>query len=153
MTELTTPGQLVRSLLDQRGWTQTVLATVTGLEQSTISRVAQDKRAIDAHLALLLAEAFDVEAEALLDAQKHYDLAKAREETHPDPRRTLRAQLYSRLPVGDMIKRGWIRADSLKDAARVEKELTRYFGVERPDDIEVLPHAAKKTDVGPDVSA
>lgn len=146
------PGQLIRTLLADRGWTQELLSTVTGIEQSAISRVAQDKRAIDAHLALLLSEAFEIPAEDFLDAQKAFDLARARAERVPDPARAIRAQLYARLPVGEMISRGWINAKSPKDAVEVEAALARFFGVASTEQIEVLPHAAKKTNVGADVS-
>jgi HTH-type transcriptional regulator/antitoxin HigA len=44
-----------------------------------------------------------------------------------------------------MIKRGWIAAESVRDTRKVESELIRFFGVNRLDDIEILPHAAKKT--------
>ena len=46
-----------------------------------------------------------------------------------------------------MIKRGWIDADNVRDTKKVETALVRFFGVNRPEDIEILPHAAKKTAV------
>jgi HTH-type transcriptional regulator/antitoxin HigA len=46
-----------------------------------------------------------------------------------------------------MNKRGWINVDDLRDAAAVQRTLMRFFGVNRVEDIEILPHAAKKTQV------
>ena len=46
-----------------------------------------------------------------------------------------------------MIKRGWIDAKSVKDIENVERSLLRFFDANRLEDIETLPHAAKKTDV------
>jgi HTH-type transcriptional regulator/antitoxin HigA len=46
-----------------------------------------------------------------------------------------------------MIKRGWIDAKSVKDIDSVESSLLRFFKANRLDEIETLPHAAKKTDV------
>jgi HTH-type transcriptional regulator/antitoxin HigA len=46
-----------------------------------------------------------------------------------------------------MIKRGWLAAESIRDTKVVETELMRFFGVNRTEDIEILPHAAKKTAV------
>jgi HTH-type transcriptional regulator/antitoxin HigA len=51
-----------------------------------------------------------------------------------------------------MIKRGWIFAESVKDTAAVEKELMRFFGANRLEDIEFLPHSAKKTVVSSDAT-
>jgi HTH-type transcriptional regulator/antitoxin HigA len=45
-----------------------------------------------------------------------------------------------------MIKRGWINAKDVRDP-RIEEELVRFFGTNRVEDIEILPHSAKKTEV------
>ena len=140
-----TPGQLISALLAERGWTQRVLAIVLDVNQPSINRLVSDKRPVNADMALMLEELFGVPAERFLELQKTYDLAKARIVARPDPGRTTRAQLFGDLPVAEMIKRGWIDASDIRDVPRIEAELTKFFGVNRPDDIEILPHAAKKT--------
>jgi HTH-type transcriptional regulator/antitoxin HigA len=144
--EFRTPGQLISALLEQRGWSKRVFAVVLDVDESSAGRIISDKRAIDAELALTLEELFGVPAERFLDLQKSYDLAKARLSARADPERATRAHLYGGLPVSDMIKRGWITADDVRDP-RVQSGLMRFFGVDRVEDIEVLPHAAKKTQV------
>jgi HTH-type transcriptional regulator/antitoxin HigA len=139
------PGQLVTALLRERGWTKRVLAIVLGVDETGINRLAADKRPIDAEMALTLEEVFGVPAERFLELQKSYDLAKARIVARPDPARATRAYLYGDLPVAEMIKRGWITAESVRDTQKIEQELMRFFGANRLDDIEILPHAAKKT--------
>lgn len=57
-----TPGQYIQSLLDERSWSNRVLAIVTGWDESTIHRIVSDKRAMDGELALVLEEVFDVPA-------------------------------------------------------------------------------------------
>lgn len=108
--------------------------------------MVNDKRAIDAAMALQLAEVFGVPAEAFLDLQRALDLAVARFKTTPDPGRAMRAALFGDLPVADMIKRGWLDA-SMSEPKSVETELMRFFGVSTVNDIPVLAHAAKKTAV------
>lgn len=142
-----TPGQLISALLSERGWTQRVLAIVLGMDETGINKLVADKRSVDATLALALEEVFHVPAERFLELQRNYDLAKARIITRPDPGRATRALLYGDLPVAEMIKRGWIDAESVRDTSKVEAELARFFGANRVDDIEILPHAAKKTAV------
>lgn len=141
-----TPGQLITALLAERGWTQRVLAIVLDMDETGINKMVADKRSVDADLAIALEEVFRVPAERFLALQQNYDLAKARITAMADPSRATRARLYGDLPVAEMIKRGWISAEGVKDPA-VKAELVRFFGVNRIDDIEILPHAAKKTHV------
>lgn len=141
------PGQLITALLSERGWTKRVLAIVLGMDETGVNRIAADKRPVDAAMALTLEEIFGVSAERFLDLQKSYDLAKARIVARPDPDRATRAYLYGDLPVAEMIKRGWIVAESVRETKKIEIELMRFFGVNRLEDIEILPHAAKKTAV------
>jgi HTH-type transcriptional regulator/antitoxin HigA len=141
-----TPGQFISALMEQRGWTQVTLAVVLGLDKSGVARLVADKRPIDAELALTLEELFEVPAEQFLSIQHRYDLALARVTRRPDPGRSLRAHLYGKLPISEMIKRGWINAQDIRDPA-VSTELMRFFGVNRIEDIEVIPHSAKKTEV------
>jgi HTH-type transcriptional regulator/antitoxin HigA len=131
---------------DVDGWSQRLLAIVLGMDETGVNRIVANKRPIDAPLALTLEEVFRVPAERFLDLQKSYDLALARIEVKPDPERATRARLYGDLPVSEMIKRGWIKAKDVRDPL-VRSELMRFFQANRIEDIEILPHAAKKTSV------
>lgn len=142
-----TPGQLLKALLDARGWSQRVLAIVLNADETAINRLVSDKRQLDANMALSLGEVFGVPAEHFLELQKSYDLAKARIEARPDPGRSMRAQLFGSLPIAEMIKRGWLAADDVRSVSQVEAALVKFFGVDSIDEIEILPHAAKKTHV------
>ena len=148
-----TPGQYIKSLLHERGWTQRVLAIVLGVHEARLNMVIAGKRPLDAQLALTLSEVFDVSPDALLSLQKSYELAKARIVAIPDPSRFVRAQLYGNLPVVEMIKRGWLEAEDIRVTAQVESSLVKFFGVESVDEIEILPHAVKKTKISVNVTA
>lgn len=141
-----TPGQLIEDLLNQRGWTQRVLSIVLDIDLSTINKVVTGKRQVDAGLALGLSELFEIPAEHFLNLQKSYELAQARLIARPDPGISNRAHLFGHLPVSDMIKRGWIHAE-LRNVPEVESSLTKFFSAEDPSQIEILPHAPKKTNV------
>ena len=142
-----TPGQLVKKLLAERGWTQKVLAIILAVDEANLAKIISAKRPVDAEMSLLLGEAFDVEPERFLDLQKSYELAMARIVSQPDPQRATRASLFGDLPVSEMIKRGWLKANDVRDVPKVETALTNFFEASSIDDIEVLPHAAKKTTV------
>jgi HTH-type transcriptional regulator/antitoxin HigA len=142
---LVPPGRFIEEQLEARGWTQVVLATVLGVSRQVVSQIVSGRRNIDAELAIALGEALGVPAERFLQLQQDYDLAHARLIVRPNPSRAMRAHLLGNLPIKEMLKRGWIHAKDVSDLEQVEVELARFFGVRSPAEIEVLPHAAKKT--------
>jgi HTH-type transcriptional regulator/antitoxin HigA len=147
-TDFKTPGQLIQALLDSRGWTQRVLAIVLDIDESGLNKIVSGKRPIDADLALSLSQVFDIPAERFLQLQKDYDLAMARLVAQPDPGLSTRASLFGDLPISDMIKRGWlVGVEDVRHVRAVENALCKFFGVSSVEEIEILPHAAKKTHV------
>lgn len=150
--EFKTPGQLIEALLTQRGWTQRLLAAVLDMSESTLNKLISGKQAVTAEFALLLEEVFKEPADRFLSLQKDYDLARARLVVRPDPGRATRAEIFRGLPVAEMIKRGWLTVDDPKNIPAIEAELARFFGAETVQDIEFLPHAAKKTAVSADTT-
>ena len=145
INDFKTPGQYLKALLDAREWSQRVLAIILEIDESLLTKIINNNRNIDAKTALLLGEVFEVDTEDFLSLQKKYDLEKAKIESRPDAGRAKRARIFGDLPISNMIKRGWIRADNVRDVPQVERALTYFFGVDSIDSIEILPHAAKKT--------
>ena len=146
------PGAYLEGLLAQRGWTQRVLAAVMGIDESGISKIIANKRPITADLALTLEGALSIPAERFLGIQKDYELANARRAAKPDPAAIQRAQLIGALPIPEMIKRGWLDVPDMRDGAKLEAELIKFFCASSVSEIEVLPHAAKKTNVSNDTT-
>jgi HTH-type transcriptional regulator/antitoxin HigA len=147
-----TPGQLIQSLLEARQWSQRTLSIVLGISETLVSKIIGGSQSLTAEIALGLSEIFNVPAEQFLHLQKQYELAQAKLLARPDPKRANRAVLFGALPVTDMIKRGWLDADDVKNVPAVEAALTKFFGAATPDEIEILPHAAKKTNVSTDIT-
>jgi HTH-type transcriptional regulator/antitoxin HigA len=139
--EYQTAGQLLSAVLRERGWTKRVLAAVVGLDQTTVGRILNDKKTLDAPTAIAFSEVFGIPAERLLTVQQEYELAKARLTTQPDPDRARRAKLLSDLPIAEMISRGWIAPVDVRDIAAVEAELNAFFGHDMS-----FAHSARKTD-------
>jgi HTH-type transcriptional regulator/antitoxin HigA len=148
MTTARTPGQLIAELLSERGWSNRVLSMVLGVSEPIVSKMVGDKRPVDAAMALALEEVFGVAAERFVALQSQYDLAKARLEVRPDPKRAMRATIYGHLPVAEMIKRGWIEIEDARDPDAVESALCRFFKVNRIEDASAFSFAAKKANVG-----
>ncbi|MCL5405125.1 MAG: XRE family transcriptional regulator, partial [Deltaproteobacteria bacterium] len=147
-----TPGQLIESLLANREWSQRVLAIILGADETGINKLIAGKRPVTAEMALLLEEIFNHPADDFLELQKRYDLAKAHIEARPDPQRSARVHLFGGLPITEMIKRGWLDASDIRDVKKVEAALVKFFGATSLDEIEILPHAAQKTNTFTPVS-
>ncbi|MEX1254270.1 MAG: helix-turn-helix domain-containing protein [Dehalococcoidia bacterium] len=147
-----TPGQLIAAALEEKGWTQRVLAIVLDVHETSINKLIAGKRPITAPLAVELEELFGIPAEDFLELQKVSDVAQARFASRPDPGRSTRAHLFGGLPVSEMIQRGWLNASDIRDVPSVEAALTDFFGEASLEAIEILPHAPKKTNVSPEVT-
>lgn len=143
--EYKTPGQLIAALLNERGWTQSLLGSILGKDATTVSKLISDKLSVSAELALLLEETFSVPAERFLDIQKSFDLAKARYSTTRNPKRASRAKLLSDLPISEMNGRGWLKLQNTKSIDEIEKAVSEFFGINGGEDVEVMSYAAKKT--------
>lgn len=152
MSDFKTPGQLIENLLNERGWSQRTLAQIIGKGDAAVNKIILGKQSLDAPTALLLEEVFEVPAERFLELQRSFDLAIARASARPDPKRATRAHIFGGLPIGEMSKRGWLGALNLKDVDQVEGALAKFFDASSSDDIEFLPHAARKTMVNTDTT-
>jgi len=150
--EFITPAQMIEAQLRGRGWTQRTLAMVMGLSEKTVSSMMNGRTKIGNALALQLQQALGLDADGLLKLQASFELKKAQLAFRPDPALTTRAKVFGELPVSDMIARGWLKGiDDIWDS-RLNDALCRFFGVQSIEEIEVLPHAAKKTDVTGDAT-
>ncbi|MCX6107896.1 MAG: helix-turn-helix transcriptional regulator [Proteobacteria bacterium] len=61
-----TPGQVVKELRIKKGWTQAVLAQITGMAVSNISNIESGRSRLGEERAILLAEALGVRPEFIL---------------------------------------------------------------------------------------
>ncbi|MDB5953992.1 HigA family addiction module antitoxin [Ramlibacter sp.] len=147
-TQCRTPGQLIDALLQERGWTNRVLAAVLEVEETGISKVIAAKKTVTPELAISLEEVFGIPADRFLELQRSLDLAKARIITIPNPARAMRAQLFAELPVAELIQRQWIDVEDMRDLEAVDSALIRFFDGQNPTQIAGTPHAAKKTSAG-----
>lgn len=152
-THYRTPGQLIEALLTKRGWNNRVLAAVLEVEETGISKLISSKKAVTPEVAISLEEVFGVPAERFLELQRNLDLAKARIVTIPNPARAERAQVFTELPIAELIKRRWIRVDNIRDLDAVDKALCDFFEGQSPSQIASTPHAAKKTSAGEQASS
>jgi HTH-type transcriptional regulator/antitoxin HigA len=138
--EVFPPGEFLREELGERGWSQQELADIMGRPPRLISELISGKRAITPETAKGLAEAFGTSAEYWLSLEGQYQLSKIKTEDKSIARK---AALYSRFPVREMIRRGWVQASENLDV--LEHRFCEFFGIREISAEPELLHYAKKT--------
>jgi len=142
-SDIPAPGYFIREELEARRWTQRDLAYVLGVKEQRLNKLLSGKYSVGAEMAAKLGAAFDVAPEFFLNLQNAYDLSRAPE---PDPSVARKAALQSRLPVREMIRRGWLIADAAPDL--LEAQMVKFFELSSVGDLLNLrepAHAAKRT--------
>ena len=137
INDFKTPGQLIEALLNEKGWTNRVLAIVLDSEETGISKLITDKKSVTPEIAISLEEVFGVAAEYFLTLQRDYDLAKARLVARPNPKEPQVGTIICRASGCRMIKRRWIDAEDIRDIPSVEKSIAKFFGADAVEDIEI----------------
>lgn len=138
--EVFPPGEFVREELEARGWTQTDLAEILGRSPRLVSEIIAGKRAITPETAKALADAFETSAQVWLNLESAYQLSRIRNQGGDIGRR---ARLFSKAPINDMTKRGWLERSPNVDV--LEKRLLDFFGIESLDDPANFWAAARKS--------
>jgi HTH-type transcriptional regulator / antitoxin HigA len=134
------PGKILRQMLEDRGWTQDQLSTITRYGKQAISLIVNCKNGVSADMAKALAAAFGNTPEEWLKWDSQFRLANADADVSDIERR---AYLHSLVPLRDMQRRGWI--SSTDKLERLEAELKNFFGVESLDGEIAFSVAAHRT--------
>ena len=74
----THPGLLLADEIEANGYSQIDFAKLIDLKRSQLNEIIKGKRNLNADLALLLEKALGIDADYWMEAQKNYDLDKAR---------------------------------------------------------------------------
>lgn len=127
---ISSPGRILQRELEERNWTQTDLAAITGRPVQAINEITQGSKQITPETALELAAAFDTSAEFWLNLESNYRLWLAQQNKGQSDIAT-RSSLYSRLPIREMQKRGWI--EKTATASELERSILAFLGVRQLD--------------------
>ena len=129
-----------------------MLAKILGMPESTFSSIMNGKKPVTTELALHLNAILGINADQLLQLQTAHELAKAQLEFRVEPDLKTRIAIFGELPVSEMISRGWLKGVTDIRDTELESALCKFFGVPSIEEIETLPHAAKKTNVAAKVT-
>ena len=137
------PGEFIKEYLAERNWTQADLAEVLGRNVSVVNEIISGKTGITPETAKGLADALNTTPALWLNLDSAYRLWLTREPKNPAV--ALRARIYAKAPVRDIVKRGWLEAS--ENPVVLERRVLEFFGINNlEDDLPDLAHAARKSD-------
>ena len=111
------PGEFIKEEMEVRNWTNEDLAQVINLNPKTISELLNNKQRITIDTAKVLSEAFGQSPQYWLNLDNNYRLRL--KENADNSEVEIKSKIYERMPVNDMVKKGWIKkyqnTNELKD--------------------------------------
>lgn len=132
LAEAFPPGEFLKDELEARGWTQSDLAEIMGRHVTVVNEILLGKRSLTPETARALADALGGSAQYWLNLESIYRLWLLPN----DDSVSRRAALYTKAPVREMIRRGWIKETRSLDV--LEREVLQFLGNE-------FAHAARKS--------
>lgn len=137
------PGEFLRDELEERGWTQVDLAEILGKSVPLVNEVILGKREITPATAYALAEALGTSAQYWLNLETAYRLYLEAQKRTSDGAVRRRAKVYSKAPVKEMIRRGWLAGSTNIEV--LERNVCNFLEIATIDDEPELEHAARKS--------
>ncbi|MBK7877797.1 MAG: HigA family addiction module antidote protein [Planctomycetes bacterium] len=139
--EVFPPGDFIREELEARGWSQVDLAEILGRPPRLISELIAGKRSVTPETAKGLSLAFGTSPELWMNLESSYQLSKVK----PDGRSVARrAKLYEKVPVKDLIRRGWIQHSANVEV--LEHQICSFLGIRTIDEEPSVLASARKSD-------
>ncbi|MFP4019805.1 MAG: HigA family addiction module antitoxin, partial [Bacteroidales bacterium] len=124
------PGEDLKDELEARGMSQAELAKLMGKERSQLNEIIRGKRNMSADIALLLEEVLGISAEFWMNAQKQYELDKARinEKTKEQKAAIEKWNKYKdKIAVKFLKKQGYITGNPFDDIPSINE----IYGIEK----------------------
>lgn len=126
--EVSPPGETLAETIEAFGMSQVELAERMGRPVKTISEIINAKIAITPDTALQLERVLGVPARFWLNREQHYQEWRAR--CQEEERLNSESGWLEKLPVNEMIMRGWVKEESNPVAQM--RELLGFFAVASP---------------------
>jgi HTH-type transcriptional regulator/antitoxin HigA len=141
------PGYFIREQTELRDWTQDDLASVMGITVKHLNKILQDQQPLTLDIARILAEVFDTSVQYWINLDTDYRLWLVQAETNEVSEVDIKSTIYERMPVKDMVAKGWLHA--WKSAAELKQQVLAFWGWETLDfsilDQEYFPCLTRKS--------
>lgn len=142
------PGYFIREQMEYRSWTQEELAEVMGMTIKHINKILKDKQPITLDTAKILAEVFDTSPQYWLNLDANYRLWLDSVPSEKEKQAELKANLYERMPVRDMIAKNWI--PTFTDVYDLYENMLEFWNTKKLDfeewDKQITPLLARKSE-------
>jgi HTH-type transcriptional regulator/antitoxin HigA len=112
--------------LEARDWTQRDLAAIMGRPYQAVNEIINGNKQITPDTARELAYAFGTSIDFWMALEANYRLHLA-EQNEKEQEIQKRSQLYSAVPIREMVKRGWIKGS--ENVATLERQVLSFFKV------------------------
>jgi HTH-type transcriptional regulator/antitoxin HigA len=119
-----TPAMALQAKLEEKGWTQSELASIIGTNAQVVNDILRGKRKTTGRTATLLGQAFGVSEDYWSQLQIAYDVTAKRAEAPKSHDTQRKAAIHSKFPVRDMVKRGWI--EKTNDLDYLESQIAEF---------------------------
>lgn len=134
------PGDFIKDLLNQKGWTQADLAKILCRPLPTVNHIIKGKKTITPEMAVSLGAAFGNDPEWWMKIESEYRLSLTK--TNPKHIKK-RAFLYEYAPIKDMERRRWI--PKTESPEEQEKVLCQFYGINSLEEKPQLTVATRKS--------
>lgn len=103
------PGYFIREQMEFRSWTQEDLAEVMGITIKHLNKILRDKQPVTLEMAKILGEVFNISAQYWINLDTDFRLWLKQDKTKKEKDAEIRAAIYERMPIQDMVKKGWLK--------------------------------------------
>lgn len=135
------PGELLQEELEARDWTQADFAAIVGRPVQVVNEIVAGKKAITPETAIAFSRALGTSAEYWLNLESAYRLDLVRDGGAGANDIERRASIYSKAPVKELLKRGWIDVPDPNNLDRLEREVCRFLDIASIDAEPPIAHA------------
>lgn len=142
------PGYFIREQMEYRNWTQDDLSEVTGITIKHLNRILKDKQPVTLDMAKIFGGVFDTSPQYWMNLDANYRLWLAGKKSVKEIDADLRAKIYERMPVKDMLAKGWMLPFS--NAQELAAQVNAYWGWNKLDfsvlDNQYIPFLPRKSE-------
>ncbi|RFS15685.1 helix-turn-helix domain-containing protein [Emticicia sp. C21] len=123
------PGEVIKDCLQQAKWTQEDLAQILSLSLKHINEIIKDKRTLSLELISDISVVFGLNSDDeknFIETYFKFRLEQLEKQQNENNEIEQKAKLYKLLPIGEMIKKGWI--NKCADFQSLLKEVNKVLG-------------------------
>jgi HTH-type transcriptional regulator / antitoxin HigA len=142
------PGYFIKEQMELRSWIQEDLAEVMGISVKHLNKILNNNQPLTLDIARLLGEIFNTSPHYWINIDTGYRIWHEQKRKPAEVSADLKSIIYERMPVNDMIKKGWLnKPGTVED---LKRQVLKFWGWKKLDfsilDKNYLPFLTRKSD-------